>query len=325
MHPQRLVNMKLKIAILSQIWPETVARLKAVHDCRVAFNPAPTEKQRVLAEAEVAVIRSPVKLDSAAIDAAPRLRLIIRAGAGLEGIDLDYARKRSIAVVLEPLSAESVAEHVFGLILSVAHRIPHHHAALRAGRWEKHGGFGWDLRGRALGLVGFGRIGMRTAEIAQVFGMTLAASDRSPEKPQKQAAAARLGVRFISLEDLLRESDFVSFHVPLTEDTRGLMDARRLALMKPGAVLINVGRGGIVCETALNAALRSGHLGGAALDVFAQEPPGVNPLFELENFVGTPHVAAQTIDAQREIGESVERIIAKFHNSEPLDHLGILP
>jgi len=315
--------MKLRIAILSAIWPETVARLQERHDCQVAVNPSPTEKQRVLSEADIAVIRSPVKLDAATLEAAPRLSLIIRAGMGLEGIELDHARRRGMAVVLTPLSAESVAEHIFGLMLSVARRIPHHHAALRAGRWDKHGGFGWNLRGRALGLVGFGRIGMRTAELAHAFGMTLAAADRSPEKPSKQSAAARLGVRFMALEDLLRVSDVVSIQTPLNEETNGLMNAQRLALMKPGAVLINVGRGGIVCETALNEALRSGHLGGAALDVFAQEPPGASPLFELDNFVGTPHVAAQTVDAQREIGENVESIIAAFQNSEPLDRWGI--
>lgn len=323
--PKRPLEMKPTIAILSPIWPDTIARLQQAYDCRVAFHPGPDEPSRALAAAEIIVMRSPVRLDAAALATAPRLRLIIRAGMGLEGIDLECARRRGIAVVLTPLSAESVAEHIFGLMLSVARRIPQHHAALRAGRWEKHGSFGWDLRGRTVGLVGFGRIGRRAAEIARAFGMRLAATDRSPEKPAKQSAAECLGVRFLALEDLLRDSDIVSIQTPLTGETRGLLDAQRLARMKPGAVLINVGRGGIVDEAALCEALRSGHLGGAALDVFAQEPPGFSPLLALDNFVGTPHVAAQTLEVQREIGETVERILAADQNSEPLSRWGVCP
>jgi D-3-phosphoglycerate dehydrogenase len=191
-----------------------------------------------------------------------------------------------------------------------------HDRALREGRWEKHGNYGLDLFGRQLGLLGFGRIGQRTAELGKAIGMTVIGSDRSPEKPAKQEAAARLGVRFVSLAELFASTDVVVMQTPLDETTRGLVDGRLLATMKRSAVLINVGRGGTVDETALYESLRDGRLAGAALDVFAREPPGASPLLTLPNFVGTPHVAAQTEDAQARVGTSVVRIIDAFAAGE---------
>jgi D-3-phosphoglycerate dehydrogenase / 2-oxoglutarate reductase len=302
----------MNITILSAIWPAAVEALQARHACRVALSTAPGDLPGVLRKAEVVVLRSGVRLDRAALQAAPQLRLIVRAGMGLDSIDCDYAGSRGIRVVCVPLSAESVAEHTLGLMLALAHQIARHDAALRAGRWEKHAGHGRDLFGCHLGLLGFGRIGQRTAELGRAFGMSVSACDRSPDKPAKQEAAARLGIRFVSLAELFAGADVLAIQTPLDDTTRGLVDAHRLATMRPDAMLVNVGRGGVVDEDALYLALRDGRLAGAALDVFAREPPGEHGLLTLPNFVGTPHVGAQTRDAQQQVGDAVVRIIDAF-------------
>lgn len=302
----------MNITILSAIWPAAVEALQARHACRVAISTAPGELPGVLREAEVVVLRSGVRLDRATLESAPQLRLIVRAGMGLDSIDRDCAMERGVRVVCVPLSAESVAEHTLGLMLALGHQIARHDAALRAGRWEKHTGHGRDLFGCHLGLLGFGRIGQRTAELGRAFGMSVSACDRSPDKPAKQAAAARLGVLFVSLAELFAGADVLAIQTPLDDTTRGLVDAERLATMKCDAMLINVGRGGVVDEDALYMALRDGQLWGAALDVFAREPPGQHAILTLPNFIGTPHVGAQTRNAQQQVGEAVVRLVDAF-------------
>ncbi|NQT85899.1 hydroxyacid dehydrogenase [bacterium] len=272
----------------------------------------------LIADADVAIIRSPVCLDRRTLAAAGRLRLILRAGMGVESIDMDFARRRGIGVALVPLSADSVAEHTFGLLLSLYRRIPWFCQTVREGRWEKHSGLGSELSGKTLGLVGFGRVGIRTAEIARAFGMGLLACDRSPHKPHKQEAAARLGVRFAPLDELFSAADAVAIQTPLNEQTRGLIGARLIGRMPPHAVIVNVGRGKVVDEQALYEALQQGRLGGAALDVFAAEPPGESPLLGLDNFIATPHVGAQTVEAQRKIGADVVRIVDAMAGGEDL-------
>ncbi|MCS7468883.1 hydroxyacid dehydrogenase [Stieleria sp. ICT_E10.1] len=320
----------MRILILSSIWPETTERLQREFDCLVSINPADGEKHRLLADAEVVIVRSPVRLDRAALESARNLKLIIRAGAGLDAIDVPLAKSRGVVVIAVPLSADSVAEHSIGLLLSVCRRIPQLNHALRQGRWEKHSGLGIQLSGKTLGLVGFGRIGIRTAELAKAFRMNLLAHDRSPEKSHKRAAAERLAVRFLPLDDLFAGSDFILIQTPLDETTRGLVDGHRLALMKATAVLVNVGRGGVVDERSLYDALRGGRLAGAAMDVFQSEPLSVSgqlgnhPLLSLDNFVATPHVAAQTIDAQRCVGEDVAKIVHAFSSGQSLVGLGIV-
>lgn len=314
----------MKIAILSQVWPDAIAELQASHDCCQEINPQPQRKAELLRDAEVAVLRSPVKLDRQALEAAPQLRLIVRAGAGLESIDLKCAAERGIVVVAIPLSADSVAEHIFGLLLSLSRKIPRLHRGLSEGRWEKHDGWGFELSGKTLGLVGFGRIGRRVAEIATAFRMPLLAYDRSPVKPVKQNLARTLGVSFVTLDELFCRSDVVSIQAPLNDQSRAMIGTGLISRMQPGAVLVNVGRGGIVDETALYAALSQGRIGGVALDVFAEEPLGKSPLLSLDNFVGTPHVAAQTLEAQRRVGEDVVRVIQAFERNGDLGSLGHL-
>jgi D-3-phosphoglycerate dehydrogenase len=307
----------MNIAILSPIWPEALARLQVRHRCLVGAKTA-------LPEADVVVMRSPVRLDRACLDAFAKLRLVIRAGMGLEGIDLACATERGIGVIAVPFSAESVAEHALGLMLALSHKIAWHDRALRAGRWEKHGGYGHDLAGKRLGLLGFGRIGIRIAELARAFGMRLSAHDRSSDRPHKQEAAQRLGVRWVGLEEVFETADILCIQVSLNDTTRDLVGRRLLRLMKPDATLINVGRGNVVDEQALYECLAEGRLGGAALDVFAAEPPGENPLLRLDNFIGTPHVAAQTADAQRQIGDAVVDIVEAFAAGADLTRFGVV-
>ena len=314
----------MKVVIFSEIWPAAIERLQQEFECRVSINPPDDEKRRLLADADIAVVRSPVRLDRSALEVAPQLKLIVRAGVGLDAIDVQFATAREIVILAVPLSADSVAEHTLGLLLSVCRRIPSLHQSLREGRWEKHSGLGVELCGKTLGLVGFGRIGIRTAEIMRALKMDVVAFDRSPKKRYKREAAERLAVRFLSLDELFARADFVSIQTPLNDSTRGLVDARRLAAMKPTSVLVNVGRGGIVDEQALYDALYCGNLAGAALDVFQTEPPGDHPLLSLDNFVGTPHVGAQTLDAQRCVGEDVLEIIRAFSAGHSLSGLGVI-
>ncbi len=314
----------MRIVILSSIWPETTERLQQEFDCEVSINPADGEKHRLLADAEIAIIRSPARLDRAALESARKLKLIIRAGAGLDAIDVPFAKSRGVVVMAVPLSADSVAEHTLGLLLAVCRRIPQLNHALRQGRWEKHSGLGIQLSGKTLGLIGFGRIGIRTAELAKAFRMNLISHDRSPDKSHKREAAERLSVRFLPLDDLFASADFVVIQTPLDDSTRGLVDDHRLSLMKATAVLVNVGRGGVVDEPALYDALHRGQLAGAAMDVFKSEPLGKHLLLSLDNFVATPHVAAQTIDAQKCVGEDVAKIVHAFSSGQSLAGLGII-
>jgi D-3-phosphoglycerate dehydrogenase len=308
----------MNIAIFSHVWPESLEQLRDRHNCCIEINPEPERKMALIADADVVIIRSPVRLDRRTLAAAGRLRLILRAGMGTDSIDVEYARQRGIGVVLAPLSANSVAEHTFGLLLSLYRTIPWFDQTVRQGRWEKHNRLGLELSGKTLGLVGFGRIGIRTAEIARAFGMSLLACDRTPHKPHKQEAAERLGVRFMQLDELFSTADAVAIQTPLNDQTRGLVGERLIGLMTPHAVIVNVGRGKVVDEQALYEALQQGRIGAAALDVFANEPPGDSPLLGLDNFIATPHVGAQSLEAQRKIGADVVGIIDALDAGEDL-------
>ena len=290
----------------------------------MAVNPEPDEKRRLIAEADVAILRSPVVLDRETLEAATRLKLVVRAGMGLDTIDRAYACRRGVQLVAVPLSAESVAEHIFGLLFSLYRKIPWFDRSLREGRWEKHTGYGREVFGKSLGLLGFGRIGIRTAEIAKVFDMPLMAHDRSPSKPAKQEAAARLGVCFVGLEELFATADVISVQLPLNDRTRCLVGVRLIGIMKQDSVLLNVGRGKTVDSAALYRALCTGRIAGAALDVFAAEPPGEHPLLGLDNFVGTPHVGAQTLEAQERVGDDVLKVIEAFRTGQDLRHFVVV-
>jgi phosphoglycerate dehydrogenase-like enzyme len=220
------------------------------------------------------------------LEAHPQLRIIARSGVGYDAVDVAAATERGIPVTVAPGNSEAVAEHALGLMLAVAKEIVAHHNRIVAGGWPRKSNR--PLRGSTLAIIGLGRIGKELAVRARALGMAVIAHDIQPD----EAFARRHGVGLVSLDECLAAGDFVSLHVPLTPDTRGLMNADRLARMKPTAILINTSRGPVVDEVALTAALTRGVIGGAGLDVLAVEPPvGDLPLFHAPNLVLTPHTA----------------------------------
>jgi D-3-phosphoglycerate dehydrogenase len=253
------------------------------------------------------VIRSGTKLTADLIERGERLKVIGRAGVGVDNVDLDAASKRGIIVANAPQSTViSAAEHTFGLLLALTRQIPEAHGALREGSWERSRFAGLELADKTLGLIGFGRIGQQVARRARGFEMRVCAVDPfvAPERFRE------LGVeRADSLDDLLAEADFVSIHATLTPETRGLIGRDEIAKMKDGVRIVNVARGELLDEEALVGGLRSGKVAGAALDVFSEEPYA-GPLLELPNVVVTPHLAASTQEAQDRAGLIVAEQVA---------------
>ena len=263
----------------------------------------PSELAEALDGIDALLVRSATRVPREALLRSSRLRIIGRAGVGVDTIDLDAATERGIAVVNAPGgNTIAVAELTFALLLALVRKIPAADQSMRAGAWDRTTLGGTELNGKTLGLVGAGRVGGEVARRAHAFGMTVLAHDPhlAPER------AAELEIQLVPLDDLLRTSDVVSLHTPLTEQTRGLVGARELGLMSPDAVLLNAARGGVVDETALLDALKSGQLAGAALDVYAQEPLATDhPFRSLENVVLTPHLGASTEEAQRNVALEV--------------------
>ena len=238
------------------------------------------------------------RCDASVFDAAPRLRVVSRFGAGVDTVDLAAAARHGVTVTNTPgANTVAVAELTLGLMLSLARDLPAAVATARAGGWERRSG--WELAGKTLGLVGLGRIGRAVAARAAAFGMRVVGHDPyAGEVP---------GVARVGLDALWSEADVVSLHLGLEADTRHLVDASVLARMRPGAVLINTSRGGLVDETALAEALRAGRLAGAAADAFEREPPVGSPLLELPTFIPTPHLGAATREAARRMGQAAAR------------------
>ncbi len=245
------------------------------------------------------IVRSRTRVDRELLEASEALEVVGRAGVGLDNIDVDAATRLGVAVLNAPAgNTLSTAELTFGLLLATARHVLEADRSVREGRWDRSGLSGAQLSGRTLGVIGAGRIGTEVIRRARAFGMTVLAHDPYLEAER----ASELGARTVSLDDLLAEADFVTLHVPLTEETRRILDARRIGQMRPGAVLVNCARGGLVDEEALAAALRSGRLAGAALDVFDTEPlPPEHPLRQAPNLVLTPHIGASTPEAQGKV------------------------
>ncbi|MEN3010633.1 MAG: D-2-hydroxyacid dehydrogenase [Candidatus Bipolaricaulaceae bacterium] len=255
------------------------------------------------------VVRSATKVRKPALDAAQGLRLIIRAGVGLDNIDADYAEAKGIKVLNTPkASTDSVAELALAHMFALARSLVRATETMREGKWEKKAFHGIELQGKTLGIIGIGRIGQALARRALCLGMRVLAYDKYVKESPLP------GVRMVSLEELLRESDFVSLHIP--PDPAGpVIGAQELALMKDGAFLINCARGGVVDERALLAALNSGKLGGAGLDVFEEEPPKNMELLRHPKVTLTPHIGAQTHEAQARIGDEIVEILLSWAKS----------
>jgi D-3-phosphoglycerate dehydrogenase len=294
-----------------------VARLEAA-GCRVLTGP----HNRGLTEAELlpligdveAVLAGTHPFTRRVFESAPRLRIVSRFGVGYDAIDVAAATDHGVWITTTPGTNElSVADHTIALLLGLARHLVPLANLTRAGQWER--AIGIELSGAVLGLIGFGRIGRQVAMRARACGMEVVVYDVAPDG----AAGSALGVRFAPLDEVLATADFVSLHAPATAGTRGLINARTLALMKPAAYLINTARGDLVDEPALAEALREGRLAGAGLDVFAQEPPDeANPLLALPNVLATPHIAGITEQsAQRMARLAVENILAVLKGGRP--------
>jgi D-3-phosphoglycerate dehydrogenase / 2-oxoglutarate reductase len=254
-----------------------------------------------IADADALIVRSATKVTADLLDRAKKLRAVGRAGVGVDNIDLEAATKRGILVMSTPGgSSVSVAEHTFALLLALVRQLPKFDAAMREGRWEKSSS-GAEVRGKTLGLIGLGRIGSEVASRAEAFDMRVVAFDPFIS----EAAARELSVELVPLEQLLAECDFISLHAAVSPQTRELINAASIAKMKKGVRLVNAARGELINEADLAAAIKSGQVAGAALDVFAEEPPKNCPLIGLPNVITTPHVAGSTAEAQEELGTQV--------------------
>jgi D-3-phosphoglycerate dehydrogenase / 2-oxoglutarate reductase len=281
---------------------------------------APLEER--ISDYDAIVIRSGTQMTAELIERAERLQVIGRAGVGVDNVDVEAATRRGIVVANAPESTVvSAAEHAVGLLVALVRNIPQAHAALKQGRWERSAHGGIELEGKTLGVLGFGRIGQQVARRAIGLGMRVVAYDPVVTRDRFRELGAE---RAESTEQVLAAAEFLTLHLPLTKETRGMLDAGAIARMPDGARLVNAARGELVDEDALLQALRSGKLAGAALDVFSSEPYS-GPLLELENVVVTPHLAASTEEAQDRAGVIVAEQVAAALDGEVVTNAVNIP
>ena len=266
---------------------------------------------------EALVVRSGVKVDAEAIAAGTRLKVIGRAGVGVDNIDVEAATAAGIVVVNAPTANTiAAAELTVGLIYALARNVAAADASLRRGEWRRADFMGTELRGKTLGIVGLGKIGLTVADRARAMEMELLGSDPFVSA----ASAAEHGIELVELDELLRRSDVVTVHVPLNAATRGLIDEQALKQMKPSAFIVNVARGGVVDEQALAEALSAGRLAGAAIDVYEHEPPHDSPLLSAPNTILTPHLGASTREAQAKAGVEVAQQVLEVLAGRPAQY-----
>ena len=305
--------------------PVDESGLRALEEAGVEVDYRPgiahEELKAIIGQYDALIIRGRTKLKRDVLEAgAGRLKAVCRAGVGLDNVDLGAAEELGIAVFNTPeASTEAVAELTVALMLSLARSIPRADGALKEGRWIKRELVGWELAGKTLGIIGFGRIGQRVAEICSALRMRILAYRRT-RPPGLEEVLRRTGAEMVPLEELIRSSDIITIHVPLTPQTRHMIGEREIAMMKDGAIIINASRGGVVDEEALLRALRSGKLAAVALDVFEEEPPkGVSlELARLPNVVATPHIGGQTREAQKMASEMAAEKLLEFFRSRGL-------
>ncbi|MDP9331062.1 MAG: phosphoglycerate dehydrogenase [Actinomycetota bacterium] len=297
----------MRVLVTEQLSEQGLEQLRKDFQVDVRTDLATGDLTAEIAPYDALIIRSATAVTAEVFEAASNLKVVARAGIGLDNVDVEAATRRGVMVVNAPQSnVISAAEQAMALLLAQARNIPQAHAALKRGSWERAKWEGVELAGKTIGVVGLGRVGALVATRAAGFGMRVIAFD-----PYVSAERAKeMGVDAMpSLEALLVQADFVSIHLPLTPETEGLIGERELSLMKEGARLINTARGGIVDEDALAKSLESGHLGGAALDVFSVEPTTDSPLFAFDGVVVTPHLGASTKEAQDKAGTSVAEMV----------------
>lgn len=299
----------MKVLVCDKMADSAVEAMRAAGlEVDVKTGMTPEELVATVPGYEAALVRSATKFRQPAIDAATDMTLIVRGGVGLDNIDVKYAESKGISVRNTPAaSSASVAELAIGFMFALARKIPQATASMKGGAWEKKAFSGIELGGKTLGVVGAGRIGGEIVKRAQALGMTCVFYRRTPTDVP--------GAKQVSLDELLKVSDFISMNVPKTPETTNLIGAEQFARMKDGAYLVHCGRGGTVDEAALLDALNSGRVAGAALDVFAEEPTPNTALLAHPNVIASPHVGAQTSEGQERVGDEVVSIVVEFAKS----------
>jgi len=294
------------VLIAEELSPATIEALGPDFEIRNCNGADRAELLPAIADVDAILVRSATKVDAEALAAAKRLKVVARAGVGLDNVDVKAATQAGVMVVNAPTSnIVSAAELAIALMLAAARNVSPAHAALRNGEWARSKYSGIELFEKTLGIVGLGRIGVLVAQRLQAFGMNVVAYD-----PYVQPGrAAQMGIRLVDLDTLMAESDFLTVHLPKTPETIGLIGADALAKAKPSLVVVNAARGGIVDEDALYNALKEGRIAAAGLDVFAKEPCTDSPLFELDNVVAVPHLGASTDEAQEKAGVAVAKSV----------------
>jgi len=296
-----------RILVADPLADDGIERLRREGDVTVVSKLGESELVERIGDFDALVVRSETKVTASVIDAGKKLRVVGRAGVGVDNIDVAAATRRGILVVNAPRgNIVAAAEHTIALVLALARSIPQADASIHRGEWTRSKFTGVEIRGKTIGIVGLGNVGSEVSKRAHGLEMDVIAFD-----PVVSIERAELfNVELVALDELLQRADFVTIHVPLVEATKGLIGSRELALMKPTARLVNAARGGIVDEAALYQALKAGRPAAAASDVFELEPPGENPLFTLPNFIATPHIAASTVEAQASVAFDVAEEVA---------------
>ena len=304
----------MNILIASSISQDSIEQLRQKHDVVCAFNAPEDKLKSLIRDREALVFRSGVNITADVMTCAPHLGLLIRAGSGTENVDLNYVRIKGLTLhrIPEP-GAKAVAELSFGLMLALTRNIIQADGLLRKGRWAKNELAGYLLTGKILGIIGAGNIGSRVGRLGAAWGMTVVGCVKHPS-PERSKQLEKIAIRLEEFDEVISSSDFISIHVPLDDSTRNLINRETFSHMKRGTFLVNLARGGVVDEKALHKALSDdGMLRGAALDVHENEGEGkISPLAELPNVILTPHIGAQTIDSQREIGERIIETVDSY-------------
>jgi D-3-phosphoglycerate dehydrogenase len=298
----------MKVLVAEKIADTGIEQLKKEFEVDERTGLSPEELKEAIGEYDAIIVRSATQLNAETIERARNLKIIGRAGIGLDNVDVEAATRKGIIVANAPQSnIISAAEHTLALLLSVCRNIPQAYNSLKSGKWERSKFEGVELYGKTLGILGLGKIGTLVAQRAHSFDMEIVAYDPYISKER----ASQLNIRMVeTLEDLLKEADFITIHLPKTGETKGMIGAKEIAKMKKGVRVVNAARGGLIDEKALAEAIKSGQVAGAGIDVFEKEPCTDSPLFEFETVVATPHLGASTTEAQDKAGFTIAEQVA---------------
>lgn len=313
---------KNRVLVSDNLSEEGIIKLREFADVDVLLDLSKDELKARIADYDALVVRSGTKATKEIIEAGTRLKVIGRAGVGVDNIDVETATERGILVVNAPsANTISAAEHTIGMLLSISRNIPAANGSMKSGKWERKKYMGVEVNGKVLGVIGLGRVGYEVSKMAKGLGMRIVAYDPfiSPDK------ARELGIALSSFTDVISVADFITMHTPLVKDTHHLIGKEAFAQMKEGVRVINCARGGILDEAALAAAIRSGKVAGAALDVFENEPPETSELLELGEVIMTPHLGASTMEAQKAAAVTIaEEVITALQNKPVRNALNMI-